>query len=158
MLCFRHKTLILISGLIWLGVGIVLLPLGLRFIAASAAENASLHSDRVPLLEFFSDWAGGSEQAGLFLITAGLALGYAKGRFILSRSVNRLVKRIRSFPEPAPISKIYSPPYYLLLCTMLFVGLGIKYLGIPYDIRGLIDVAIGAALLNGAMLYFRKLF
>jgi len=35
------------------------------------------------------------------------------------------------------------------------LGMGIRYFGVPVDVRGLIDVAVGSALINGAMLYFR---
>jgi hypothetical protein len=32
-----------------------------------------------------------------------------------------------------------------------------RVLSIPFDIRGGVDVAIGSALINGAMLYFRHM-
>jgi hypothetical protein len=38
---------------------------------------------------------------------------------------------------------------------MMALGLVFRFLPIPIDLRGLIDVAIGSALINGAMLYFR---
>jgi hypothetical protein len=38
---------------------------------------------------------------------------------------------------------------------MVLLGLVIRFLPIPIDARGLVDVAIGSALINGAMLYFR---
>ena len=40
------------------------------------------------------------------------------------------------------------------------VGLGalIKVLNLPLDVRGAIDIVIGSALINGAMIYFRSAF
>lgn len=155
MFRFRHKTLIFISGMIWLTVGAFLLPLGLHFIVDSAQKSLILHQNSLPLLNFFAGWTGGFEQAAMFVVALALMIGFFKGRYVISKSVNRLVNRIRSFPEPTPLSRIYSPPYYILLSSMILIGVGIKYLGVPYDIRGMVDVAIGAALINGAMLYFR---
>lgn len=155
MFRFRHKTLIMISGMIWFAIGIYLLPLGLNFIVTSAQTSLSLPENTFPLLSFLEGWIGGLEQAAIVVVALGLLMGFFKGRYVLSKSVNRLVKRIRSLPEPTPITSIYGPAYYILLGSMMMIGIGIKYLGVPYDIRGMIDVTIGAALINGAMLYFR---
>jgi hypothetical protein len=38
---------------------------------------------------------------------------------------------------------------------MMMLGMIFRYLPIPIDVRGFIDLAIGSALMNGAMLYFR---
>jgi hypothetical protein len=56
------------------------------------------------------------------------------------------------------LTQIYSPTYYLLIGIMIGLGLSLKIFGLPIDIRGLVDVTIGAALINGAMLYFRSAF
>lgn len=158
MFRFRHKTLIIISGMIWLTVGAFLLNLGIHFIVDSAQNTLASHQVHLPLLNFLTDWTGGHERAAMFIVAVALMIGFFKGRYILAKSVNRLVTRIRSFPEPTPLLRIYSPTYYILLSSMILIGIGIKYLGVPLDIRGMVDVAIGAALINGAMLYFRVAF
>jgi hypothetical protein len=38
---------------------------------------------------------------------------------------------------------------------MILLGLSMRFMPILIDVRGVIDVAIGFALLNGSMLYFR---
>jgi hypothetical protein len=152
MFSFKHRTLIVISGLIWLSVGVFLLQLGLKLLKGLLDPGAAFS----PVFHSLSRYLGGYENAVVGLIALGLLVGFFKGRLILAKSVNRLVNRVRSFEEPTPITKIYNLPYYLLLVSMMFIGFAIKYFEVPSDIRGAIDVAIGAALINGAMLYFRQ--
>jgi hypothetical protein len=155
MLKLSHKTLIIISGLIWLAVGSFLLPLGLNFLL-QAVENSRLHTmENYPLLNLFSKLASNAENSVIIIIVIAMMIGYSKGRFVLGKSAIKGVERIRSFPNPTSLSNIYSAKYYILLALMIGLGMSMKYLGIPADVRGLIDVAIGSALINGAMIYFR---
>lgn len=154
MLKLSHKTLIIISGLIWLAVGSFLLPLGLNFLL-QAVENSRLHAENYPLLNLFSKLASNAENSVIIIIVIAMMIGYSKGRFVLGKSAIKGVERIRSFPNPTSLSNIYSAKYYILLALMIGLGMSMKYLGIPADVRGLIDVAIGSALINGAMIYFR---
>lgn len=151
MFKLTHSTLIFISGVVWLAVGTGLLTLGLKLLTAAAQGEEGYY----PLLGALSSYMGGMAQTALFFIVIGLSLGYSKSKYVLSKSVKRSVTRIQSFPNPTQLSNIYSRGYYLLLGGMIGLGLSIKFLGIPNDIRGLIDTAVGAALLNGSMLYFR---
>jgi hypothetical protein len=149
----NHQIMILISGLVWLAIGCFLLPLGLNFIVESLLEdNASAH----PLLSFFSSYVGGLEQAALILVAVSLSIGFLKGRYVFAKSVTRSVNRILSLPNPAPITQIYAWHYYILLGSMVFLGILVRYLS--NDIRGVVDVTIGAALINGAALYFREMW
>ncbi|MBN9378158.1 MAG: hypothetical protein BGO14_05785 [Chlamydiales bacterium 38-26] len=157
MLKMSHKTLIIISGLIWLAVGSFLLPLGLNFLM-SAAENVRFQADQYPLLNLLMSLSPQVENAIIFLISAGLLVGFFKGRFVLGKSAYKGVERIRNFSDPTEFKNIYSAKYYILLACMMGLGFSMKYLGIPADVRGFIDVAIGAALINGAMVYFRLAF
>jgi hypothetical protein len=156
MLRFRHSTLIIISGITWLAIGAFLLPLGLGFIVESAQmKQIAAVQNPLPLLHFLANFVGDLEQAAMVIVALALITGFFKGRFVLKKSVNRVVARIRSFPEPTPIVQMYSLPYLLLISFMVSLGMSMKYLGIPLDIRGMIDVAVGSALINGSMLYFR---
>jgi hypothetical protein len=151
----NHQIMILISGLVWLAIGCFLLPLGLNFIVESLLEdNASAHAH--PLLSFFSSYVGGMEQAALILVAVSLSVGFLKGRYVFAKSVSRSVNRILSLPNPAPITQIYAWHYYILLGSMVFIGILVRYLS--NDIRGVVDVTIGAALINGAALYFREVW
>ena len=52
MFNFRHRTLIIISGLIWLAVGLFLLPLGLRLVMESAQMHSVVSIGHYPLMQF----------------------------------------------------------------------------------------------------------
>lgn len=154
-----HKSLIIVSGLIWLAVGSFLLPLGLNFLL-QAVENLHMHSKdfSYPLLNMFSSFTSSVENSVILLIAIGLFIGYSKGKYVLGKSAVKGVERIRSFPDPTNLSNIYSSKYYILLALMIGLGMSMKFLGLPEDVRGVIDVAIGSALINGAMIYFRMAF
>lgn len=148
-------TWIAISGVIWFIVGIGLLTLGLNFIVYKAQieshETTSLIAKIAPL-------AGGREKAALILIVIGLIIGFIKGRFALAKTVRRVVDRILKLDPPIKFSQVYSKGYLLLIAVMILLGLSMKWLGLPMEIRGTIDVAIGSALMNGGVAYFRMAF
>lgn len=147
-----HSTLIFLSGFVWMVVGCFLLPLGLNFIiGALLKENAGAS---YPVLNFLAGYAGGLDEAALMWIAIALLVGFLKGKAVFSKSVKRSVKRILALPNPSGISKIYTPAYYILLGSMILLGVLLRY--VPIDVRGGIDVAVGAALINGAILFFRQ--
>lgn len=152
MLVFKHRTLIVLAGLVWFVIGVFLLHLGLRLLTGLLLPEAAFSS----MFSSLSNMLGSFENGVIALILLGLIIGFYKGRFILAKSVSRFVDRIRSFEEPTSIVKMYSLPYFMLILCMIGLGMSIKYFQVPSDIRGLIDVAIGAALINGSMLYFRQ--
>lgn len=126
-------TWIALSGIIWFIVGIGLLSLGFNFILFN----------------------GLPEQSILLYILIALSIGFLKGRFVLLKTVRRVVERILKLEPPVRFSQVYSKGYILLIGTMVLLGMSMKYLGLNPQIRGLIDVAIGSALLTGAIGYFR---
>lgn len=146
---------IAISGVIWFVVGIGLLTLGLNFIVFKAQMEPH---ETTSVIAKAAAVAGGREQAAMGLIVAGLILGFIKGRLVLIKTVRRVVERIHSLPLPIKISQVYSAKYLMLIGGMILLGLSMKWLGLPTEIRGLIDVAIGSALMNGAVAYFRLAF
>lgn len=151
MFKIKHSTMVFISGIVWLIVGCVLLPLGLNFVLSPLKDSSVVY---YPLLNFFSTWTGGLEAGATLLIALSLAVGFLKGRFVFAKSVQRSVARILSLPNPSDITKIYAFSYYLLLGSMFFLGYLVKFL--PLDLRGGVDIIIGSALINGAVLYFRQ--
>ncbi|MBS4165929.1 MULTISPECIES: hypothetical protein [unclassified Neochlamydia] len=158
MLKLSHKALIVFSGIIWLAVGSFLLSLGLNFLLHAAQDMHVLEKNSYPLLNLFSSIFSNAENIIVFLIALGLIIGYSKGRYVLGKAAVKGVERIYSLPNPTYLQNIYDSKYYILLAGMMGLGFSMKYLGIPADIRGLIDVAIGSALINGAMIYFRLAF
>lgn len=149
-----HKNIIILSGLIWLAMGVYLLQLGLGFLigGVQAGEPNTAH---LPVMKFFSPYVGGMEVAALLLIMLALYIGYFKGRFVLGKSARRGVARIFTFQNPAPLKYMYDVKSYLIIGVMVLLGMSIKYMGLSNDVRGFVDVIIGSALVNGAMIYFR---
>jgi hypothetical protein len=142
MLQLNHRMLALLSGAVWMAVGCFLLPLGLKLLVVSPQG---------PLLNSL----GGGEQVALLLVALGLCIGYMKGRYVLGKTAAKGIEHIKSLPNPSSIAKIYGPKYLILLGGMVALGISIKYFGVPNDIRGLVDVAVGTALIQGAAVYFR---
>lgn len=144
----KHRSWIALSGVLWFAIGMFLLYKGLHFI--SDARN-------IPnsLCVRFQDVFGSPSQAGTVLMFIALMVGFAKGRFVLAKTVQRVVRRIQSLPLPIRFSQVYTPAYWMLIGGMVMLGMVFRFLPIPIDARGFIDVAIGSALINGAMLYFR---
>jgi len=138
------------SGVIWIVVGVFLLTLGVRFIVAEAQSGQGSS-----LITSLSVLTGGREQAALALVAIGLLIGFVKGRYVLIKTVKRVSERILSLPLPIRPSQVYSRGYLLLIGGMIALGISLKWLGIPLSIRGLVDVAVGSALIHGAMAYFR---
>jgi len=145
-----HTKLIVISGLIWFVIGVFLLRLGLNLLITSTQELGNY-----PLINLLQPYLNTVENAALFLVVIALIIGYFKGNFVLGKSAYRGVKRICSFQNPTSIANIYSAKYYILLAVMIALGASIKYMGLNSDVRGFVDVIIGSALINGAMIYFK---
>lgn len=134
----KYRGWIAFSGLVWLVIGTMLLYKGLNFIGDGTVKAN-------PELQKFAT----------LLIGFGLLIGFLKGRFVLSKTVRRVVTRIISLPLPIRAKDVYPRSYYLLILGMMALGWGFRFLPIAVEWRGMIDVAIGSALINGGMLYLR---
>lgn len=144
----KHRAWIAFSGFLWFFIGAFLLYKGLYLITEAAFQTGSLCFKMGRL-------AGSPQQAAMGFIALGLFVGFFKGRFVLSKTVRRVVLRIAALPLPIRFKNAYSPSYWILIGSMMALGMFFRFLPIPIDIRGTIDIAIGSALINGALLYFR---
>ena len=142
------------SGGVWFVVGVCLLILGVKFVVFSCLEDPSCSF----LLTKLRTLTKSKEQSALLLVSSALFIGFIKGRFVLAKTARRVVKKIYSLKEPIALSQIYSLGYILLIAFMVFLGVAMRWLNLSLDIRGAIDIAIGSALMNGAMHYFRAAF
>ncbi len=149
----NHRVLIFISGLLWLIIGIFLLSFGI-YLVMETLRGISEES-RFSLVKQFSRIFGGQDNGVAILLGLALFIGYLKGRYVLSRSAKRQIKRILSFPPPVHIKYIYGLGYYLLIALMIGIGISFRFFPFAQDIRGTVDIAIGSALLSGALTYFR---
>jgi hypothetical protein len=132
MIQIRHLTALILSAATWFLMGLFLLAKGLNLLVVKADMKEGMI---------------------LFLIVLGLFVGFLKGRFVLSKTVKRMATHIFSLPNPSPLKKVYPLSYYLILAGMM--GLGILFRWLPASIHGFVDVAVGAALMNGSLLYLR---
>lgn len=149
---FKHTTLINISGAIWMCVGIFLLSLGLNFI--NSASKIFIMSE-YPLITFLIPYFGTIETTSIVLIALSLLIGSLKSKMVLSKVVTRNVNRIFSLPNPSSITSIIDAKYIVIIGIMMFLGFLMKFFAIPQDIRGMVDVAVGSALITGSVNYYK---
>jgi hypothetical protein len=147
---------IVVSGVSWLVVGSYLMVKGLNWVALAMVSPPGRSPERSPLIQWLSTFTGSVQQGALILICAALFVGFIKGRLVLSKTVHRVTTRLRSEKSPIHFSRAYDRKYYVILGSMMGLGLLFRFLPIAFEIRGAIDVTIGSALINGAMLYFRQ--
>lgn len=146
------RTWLVVSGCTWIGMGVVLLLKGLKFIVTTAeAKDAA-----APWINWLVPLVGTRQQAALLLISVALLIGFIKGRTLLAKTVKRIADRILTAQDDLPMNQVYDRKYYAVLAVMIGIGLTFRFLPIAFDMRGFIDVTIGSALINGAMLYFRQ--
>jgi hypothetical protein len=141
-----------VSGCTWMAIGIMLLVKGLKFIVSTA----EIKDAASPLINWLAPLVGTRQQAALLLVSVALLIGFIKGRTILAKTVKRIADRILTAQGDLTMNQAYDRKYYAILAIMVGIGLTFRFLPIAHDIRGFIDVAIGSALINGAMLYFRQ--
>lgn len=144
----KHCGCIALSGFLWLAIGFSLLYKGLHLISDAAFQADTLCFR-------WQEVFGTPQQAATVFMGLGLLLGFIKGRFVLSKTVQRVSKRIASLSEPVRLADAYSRSYWILIASMMALGMLFRFLPIPPDLRGIIDVAVGSALLNGSLLFFR---
>lgn len=128
----KQRNWILISGLIWGAIGVFLLFKGLQLLTTIQDQNLAM-----------------------VFVSIGLLVGFVKGRFVLSKTVNRIAKHIYSLSNPISFKDVYPLSYWILVSSMFAIGFFLRL--VPVEVRGFIDVSIGSALINGAMLYFKKI-
>ncbi|MBA3239336.1 MAG: hypothetical protein H0T62_13475 [Parachlamydiaceae bacterium] len=150
MLKLSHSNMTFFSGTIWFAIGFFLLQLGLRLIF----DSTGTPEGSTPLLNSFNSVLA-AQEAAIVITGVALYLGFLKAKHILSKSANRSVAHIQTLPNPGEVRFMYSRNYYFLLGGMVLLGMSFKYLGLPNDVRGFIDILIGSALINGAIHYYR---
>lgn len=154
----RHTNAILFSGFLWIGVGILLLTKGIQYVFLAGKQVFEGSHEGFSLLLLMGRFSDSPQRTvGLFMGCA-LLIGIFKGRVVLKKTANRVIRRIRSYPSPIKFTQMYSKGYLILLGSMMLLGLLFKILPLPLDVKGFIDVAIGIALINGAIFYLRAAY
>jgi len=148
----NHSSMIVFSGAVWLVIGVMLMFKGLNMLAFAAF----FPGQPLKLLPAVQKIVSSPQQAALILICLALFIGFMKGRYVLAKTVRRVVGRILSLPSPVDLKDAYTGRYLALLAFMMALGMAMKWVPMAEDLRGFIDVSVGSALINGAILYFRK--
>lgn len=150
MLLFRKKSLIAIAGGIWVFIGLLLLIKGCYLLLIASKSEGE------PLIHGLANLFSLKTPSILIILTgAGLVLGWLKGRFLLMKSVKRTIERLQPLTGLIHFSTLYRLQDYLLISGMIILGRFLQWIRCPSDLRGLLNVAIGSALLVGAVFYFR---
>lgn len=150
---FLSKTkAVCVMGAVWALSGSFLLFKGLQYLAL-ATKQADL-----PLIRRLTGVSGGVEQAALLLISIALFVGFLKGRMVLSKVVKRGLLRLSDKKDPIAIKEIFSKRDLITFAVMMSLGMAFNLFGLVIDIRGAIDVAVGSALVNGSLLYFKSIY
>lgn len=90
------------------------------------------------------------------LIIAGLvwlAVGIAKGRFVLAKTSERNIERIRLMTEPQRPIRVYSLRSWIVIGLTVALSLALTVLDTPPFWRGGINLAVGFALLISSLNY-----
>ena len=126
---------LIFSGIIWVVVGTSLALKGIQYSVISANN---------------------SDAKLLSIFILGAVLGYLKGRFVLTKSVARYMRHIVQFEEPLKFTQLFPKSYLVLVGVMMCLGMSMRHIPIPLDIKGCIDIAVGVALYYGSIVYFKK--
>ena len=134
-----------------MAIGALLIYKG-RTLLVQAGDQIML-GDRahLPLFSLFEKFTSDVRQASLFMVMFAFLIGYMKGRFVLRKPALRISRRIRSFEGKIPLRRLYTVGYLCLIGGMMGLGMTMRFLPIPVDVRGFIDFTIGIALLSGAL-------
>jgi len=123
---------------LWLLGGVVLLSFGTARLLQAARGDAT------PAV------------AGLAAI-AGLAVGVAKGWFILRRTARRNIERLAALEHGQRPIHVYGIRSWVVIAFMTALSVGLTLGGVPPLWRGMVNLAIGAALVASSLNYVAPL-
>ena len=156
MIKFKHVSAVLFSGVIWLLIGCLLTFKGVKYISVGANEAFLGENTHFSMIAFVLPLFNDYQKTIFTLIMVSLVVGFIKGRFVMSKTVNRVVRRIIALHAPFKIQEMYTKGYVILIGGMMMLGMGMKYFPIAADVRGFLDLAVGMALFQGAFLFFKR--
>lgn len=148
-----HIAGIMISGMIWLLIGGLLTYKGLVLITGVIVN---VQQGQYPLMNLLGQFFQNVERSGMCIVFIAILLGQIKGSFVLAKTVKRFVKRILLIPSPIHIKDLFPWRYLILIASMMSLGMLLRFLPIPRDVKAFIDLIIGSALISGAFLYFKQ--
>lgn len=88
-------------------------------------------------------------------LAGALAVGFGKGRFVLSKTSRRNIERLEALREPQPPIRVYSGRSWAIIAVMVAISVGLNLAPVDPLWRGTINLAIGMALIISSMAYLR---
>lgn len=94
--------------------------------------------------------------AVLYSVGAGaVLLGWVKGRFLLSRTSRRNLRRLRALDAPLRPVQVYPARSWGLIALFMLAGMSLGWIGAPMVWRGALSVAVGLGLVLSSFAYVR---
>jgi Na+/H+ antiporter NhaC len=131
------RTLIKLAFFLWALGGSVLAVLGVRRMA-----DASLTTRASVIIIASAIW---------------LAVGIAKGRYVLAKTSQRNIERIKAMTEPQRPIRVYSLRSWVVISLTVLLSLALTLFNTPPFWRGGINLAVGFALLMSSINYLTTL-
>lgn len=147
----KKKYQIILLALIWFSAGVFLLRKGIYLSMMGLTDESKLSFLHRSLASFLPD----SLQIGLLFIVLGLFLGNMKAKKVFRKVIDRILKSLEAYQEQAPLSAIFNIRFFLLIIIMMTLGWLLNVLNFPTDIRAIVNVTIGSALMQAAIMLYR---
>ncbi len=150
-----HVSAIVVSGALWFFVGCMLLFKGLFLIVQSLALYSLSGQTSLPLLNTTIKYLSNPQTAAAYLVAISVVVGYLKAKFVLSKTAKRNVTRLLSMPSPLHLKDLFTVSYMILIAFMAGLGMTLRFIPIYPDVKAVIDIAVGFALIYGFILYLK---
>lgn len=95
---------------------------------------------------------------GFALIGLAIIIGFFKGRILLKKAAKRIIEKISIIQGSVSYKQALERRSLLMMAVMIGLGLTLNRLPILPWVRGLIDLTIGTALLQGSVFFFQGIF
>lgn len=92
---------------------------------------------------------------------AALSVGLIKGKFILDKTASRVINRVDNLQEPNPFKSVFQmfgAKTIGLILAMIGLGVILRIAGVSFEVRGLVYIAVGIALLWSCRCYWLASF
>ncbi len=154
----RQKTALIFSGFSWLAIGSLLIYRGIRYLVDIFFSFATGSKPTSWLVAWIPGHEDFYHSVLIGLAVGGVLFGWVKGRYIFSKTVDRVASRIASLADPFPLKKMYALGYLTLMVVMSSLGMCFRFFPLALDLKGFLDMTIGTALLIGSAFYFKRAY
>ena len=128
------RWLLIVAGLMWTGVGLLLSSLAVTWLAKTFST------------------------ASILLGLSGIGISLMVNRFQFARLARKNIKRIVSLNDKACVFSFQAWTGYLMIAIMMPAGILLRNSVIPKPTLAVVYIAIGGALLQASLNYYRHFF